>query len=281
MSEFTLPNEKIIVKYIPRRKGVASNVSDDHVVSGGMLNTASRRFTAPLQRNNTIKNVLTEEEKECLEKLTQLNLSVYGDFWTDFRVTLRKEDAANTLELNNPMDYIAYKVLLSLTKSVIAPSWADRNKNLEYEFAITSENEDLVEDKKRFDAKKESFKTYGKIETDFELLKGILRLLSNKPISKDAKLDWLQSKVEDYIDTEPKRFLEIVKDASLHTKVLIHKGVETGFIIKSGSRFSTEDGLELCESGEIPTFDKAVLYLDNPRNQDVRSFIEAKINKKK
>ena len=281
MSEFKLPNEKVIVKYIPRRKGVATNVGEDHVVAGGMLNTASRKFTAPLQRNNTIKNVLTEDEKKVLEDMTQLNLSVYGDFWTDFRVILRKEDASNTLDLSNPMDYIAYKVLLSLTKTSIAPSWADRNKNLEYEFAITRENEELAEDKKRFDAKKESFKMYGKIETDFELLKGVLRLLSNKPISKDAKLTWLQSKIEDYIDTEPKKFLEIVKDSGLHTKVLIHKGIEVGTILKNGSRFSTEDGLDLCEAGEVPTFDNAVAYLDNPRNQDVRALIEAKINKKK
>lgn len=147
MSTFKLPNEKIIVKYIARRKGVASNVQDDHVVAGGMLNTATRKFSAPLQRNNTVKNVLTEDEKILLEELTSLNLSVYGDFWTDFRVLLRKEDAANTLDLSNPIDYISYKVLLSLTKDYIAPSWADRNKNLEYEFAITRENEELAESK--------------------------------------------------------------------------------------------------------------------------------------
>lgn len=281
MSDFKLPNEKIVIKYIPRRKGVASNVNDDHVVSGGMLKTATRKFTVPLQRNNTVKNVLTEEEKILLEKMTQLNLSVYGDFWSDFRVILHKEDALNILDLSNPIDYISYKTLLSLTKSVIAPSWTSRNKNLEYEFAITRENEDLVEDKKRFDAKKEAFKTYGKIETDYELLKGVLRLLSNKPISKDIKIDFLQSKIEDYIDSTPKAFLEIVKDTSLHTKVMIHKAIELGLIIKNNTKYSTEDGLDLCEVGEVPTFDRAVLFLDNPRNQDIRSLIEAKVNKKK
>lgn len=106
-------------------------------------------------------------------------------------------------------------------------------------------------------------------------------MLSNKPIAHNVKLDWLQSKIEDYIETEPKRFLEIVKDSGLHTKVLIHKGIELGVISKEGTRYSTEDGLSLHESGEVPTFNNTVAFLDNPRNQDIRSLLEAKINKKK
>ena len=40
-------------------------------------------------------------------------------------------------------------------------------------------------------------------------------------------------------------------------------------------------GLELCEAGEVPTFDNAVRYLDELRNQEVRTIIEAKLEKAK
>ena len=74
-SVFTLPKEVITVKYIKRKKGMASNVNDEHIISGGMLSGSVKRFQAPLLRNGSIKNVLSNEEKECIEKLTGLNLS--------------------------------------------------------------------------------------------------------------------------------------------------------------------------------------------------------------
>lgn len=278
--KFTLPDEKVIIRHIPRNRGIATNVGKDHVMSGGMLINATKKYVAPLQRNNTVKNVLTDEEKATLEEMTGLNLSVYGDFWSDFYVTLRKEDNANILDLSQPMDYIAYKILSALTKVNIAPSWEDRNRNLDYEFAITRENELLVSSKKEFSTKSEAFKHYGKIESDRELLITVLKLLTNRPVSKDSSLDWIQAEVGKIVDTEPSRFLSVINDSGFHTKVLIHKGIDNNYIIKTGNRYSTKDGLELCEAGSIPTLENAVEFLDNPKNQDIRSLIEAKINKK-
>jgi hypothetical protein len=245
-----------------------------------MLNTAVRKFSTPLQRNGSIKNVLTDEEKETLEKMTGLNLSVYGDFWTSFTVPLRKADEGNIFQLDEPMDYISYKILMSL-KEEIAPSWADRNKSLTYQFAITKENELQNEEKSRFDTKKEAFKLYGKIEDNKEMVIGVLRLLTNKPISRESKLDWLQTRIENIIDTEPQKFLSAMKDAKLHTRILINAAVDAGVIKKSGNKYSTVDGLELCNEGETPSFDNAVRYLDAPINQEVRSIIEAKVEDSK
>ena len=79
-----LRDEKVIVKYIPRKKGMAAHVGEDHIIAGGMINQAVRKFRAPIQKNGSIANVLTKEEKEFLEGYTQLDLSVYGDLWADF-----------------------------------------------------------------------------------------------------------------------------------------------------------------------------------------------------
>jgi len=278
---FTLPNETIIVKYIARNRGMASNVDKNHVISGGMLQNSVKKFSAPLQRNGSIANILSKDEKEFLESVTGLDLSVYGDFWHNHFVALHKEDASNILDLSNPMDYIDYKILLSLSKNDIATSWADRNKNQTYQFAITREHEEMLETKGKYDSKKEAFKLYGKIEDSKEQLLGVLKLLTNKNLSKDSKLDWLQHEVEKVVDKEPQKFLNVVKDKSLFTKILINEAIEKGIVVKKANKYSTVDGLELCEAGEVPTFDNAVRYLDELRNQEVRTIIEAKLEKAK
>ena len=275
-STFNLPEKVINVKYIKRKKGMASNVTEDHVISGGMLSGAVKRFQCPLLRNGSLANVLTSEEKEFLESATGLNLSVYGDFWKDHFISLYKDD--NRLDLSNPLDYISYKILLNL-KDDIAPSWSERNKRQTYQFVISSNEEEFIEKKVSFDNKKEAFKLYGKIEDDKDKLIGILNLLTNKPISLESSLNWLQTKVEEELDKRPEVFIQILKDKSLDTKLLIQNAIDKKVILKTSNKYKTVDGLDLCENGQIPTFENAVTYLDNPKHQDVRSFIEAKLNK--
>lgn len=279
VKSFTLPNKTIIVRHIPRSTPLAPNVDEDHIAYGGMLTDAICSYSAPLQRNGAIKNVLTTQEKEYLESITDLNLSIYGDFWETFRVTLRKDKVGRELDLQNPIDYISYRILCSLDKSEIAPSWNDRNKILSYRFAITETDEMLNNSKAKFNLKKEAFKAYGRIENSTERLMGVLKLLSNKPISPNTTLSMLQDKVSEYVDNEPSKFLGVVNDESFDTKSLILEGVEKGVINKTGNRYVTIDGLELCEAGEIPIFTNAVRYLEQAKNQDVRHLIEAKINK--
>jgi hypothetical protein len=102
-------------------------------------------------------------------------------------------------------------------------------------------------------------------------------LLTNKPISKESPLKWLQTKVEEFIDNKPAAFIALLNDTKFETKLLIHTAEEKGVIIKHGNKYKTEDGLELCENSQVATFENAINYLDNPKHQDVRSFIEAKI----
>jgi len=275
---FTLPNEIVTLRYIHRNRGMAANVDKNHVISGGLMSKAVRKFCTPLMRNGSIANVLSNEEKEYLESVTGLNLSVYGDFWNNFRVALHKEDANNRFDLSNPMDFISIKILDSL-KSEISPTWATRNSKQTYQFAICREDEEMLENKGKYDAKKEAFKMYGKIEDDKDKLLSVLKLLTNKPISSEVKLTWLQHKVEEFIDNEAAKFVSVMNDKTLYTKMLINTGIDKGVIIKKSNKYSTEDGLDLCNSGEIATFDNAIAYLDNPKNQEVRNLIELKINK--
>lgn len=275
-TSFELPNKKVIVRYIKRKRGMASDVADDHVISGNMLKGSTRKYTAPMLKNGAIANVLTSEEKEYLEGVMGgIKLSVYGDYWLNRYVTLYKED--NILDLSHPSDYISYKILLHLP-DLICPSWNRRHEKMSYDYVIIEEGAEIKEKKKGYDAKKEAFKLYGKIEEDKDLLIGILRLLTNKPVSRGSALEWLQAQVEERIDNSAESFVSLLKDGSFHTKLLINKGVELGVINKESNKYITADGLSLCNADEHPTFTNAVKYLDEPKNEEVRSLIEAKIN---
>jgi hypothetical protein len=176
------------------------------------------------------------------------------------------------------MDFISLKILEAL-KNEIAPNWASRNTKQTYQFAICREDEEMLENKGKYDAKKEAFKMYGKIEDDKDKLLSVLKLLTNKPISPEVKLTWLQHKVEEFIDNEAAKFVTVMNDKTLYTKMLINTGIDKGVILKKSNKYSTIDGLDLCNSGEIATFDNAIAYLDNVKNQDVRDLITAKIEK--
>ena len=274
IEKFELPDKEIVVKYIRRKQGMASSVGDEHVIAGGMLEGAVCKYQAPLLRNGSIANVLTKEEKATLEELTGLDLSVYGDFWTEHFVSLFKDD--NRFNLRNPLDYISYKILWFL-KDDIARTWSERNDKQTYRFVMTSSDEEITEKKVGYDHKKNAFKLYGKIEDDKDKLIGIIKLLTNKPVSKDSPLKWLQTKVEEFIDNKPAAFIELLNDTKFETKLLIQNAEEKGVIIKHGNKYKTIDGLDLCENSQVATFENAITYLDNPKHQDVRSFIEAKI----
>ena len=52
---------------------------------------------------------------------------------------------------------------------------------------------------------------------------------------------------------------------------------DKGIIIKTGNKYKTIDGLDLCENSQIATFENTISYLENPKHQDVRMLIEAKL----
>ena len=277
VKNFTLPNEIVTAKFVPKRRGMAANVESNHVIYGGMLSNAVKIYYCPLQRSGGVANILTREEKEFLEaELGGINLSVYGDFWTTFNVKLRKDNASNVFDLSNPVDFISFKILSNYPEE-IASSWKERDDKITYIFAITRAGEEINESKVKLDVKKEAFKLFGKIEDDKEKLFGVLKLLTNQPISRASTMDWLQGKVQEHVDKNPSGFINIVKDAAFVTKMLIHRAVELDVIKKHGNKYETIDGLELCNSGETATFANTVRFLDEDKNQEIRLLIEARV----
>lgn len=283
-----LRNEKVIVRFIPRPSMMVQNPK--HVLYGGMAENAIRAFVVPrYSSTGSFVNVLTNNEKAFLEKAMGLEynaLSVYrkkDNFWDDSnpmgigRVILHKQD--NYLDLSIPEDYIKYKILLA-NKDYIASSLQeleDRPKAT-YQFVIINENAEAHQNLNKMDTIKRCYMEYGKIENDFDTLRVVVELISGRPISSKVKLDYLQGKVNEYIQSDPRRFLATVKDELLPAKVLIKKCVEAGLIgMKNDAYYLREDNSPLCEINENSTLNNAAKYISSVKRQELKYSLEAKL----
>lgn len=284
-----LRNEKIIVRYIPHPSLMVQNPK--HVLYGGMAEKATRSFVVPRLSTGMFKNVLTDNEKNFLEKAMGLeinSLSVYkktDNFWDDSnpngvgRVILHKGD--NYFDLSVPEDYIRYKILLA-NKDYIAPSLQalEDKPKATYQYVIISENAEAASKLGKVDVKKQCWKEFGKIDDDADAMRVILEQLEGRPISGKTSIDYLRSKVDEYIDINPRQFLNLATDVLLPAKVLIKKCVEAGLIgKKNDAYYLRSDGTPLCEMNEESTYNNAAKYISSVKRQELKYTLEAQLKK--
>ena len=281
-----LQNKTVIVKFIPQ-PGTVNNPK--HVLFGGMAERSVVTITVPKLRSGTYKNVLTDDEKDFLEAAMGLEagaLNVYNkenNFWSNnteggiSRVRLTKYD--NPLNLADPIDYIKYKILLA-NKDLIAPSIHElRDKpKATYRFVIVAEDEVNSSVRDKMTIKRRCYIEYGKIENKADVLKLVIETITGKPLAANSKLDFLQTKAGELLEADPRLFLNVVQDKLLETKVLINKCIDAGIISKKANYlYLRSDNTPLCEGGEEPVLSVAARYLNDPKRQELKLSLEAKL----
>lgn len=277
-----LRNEKVIIRFVPKEN---DNITDrKHVAYGGMMDNSIRGFAVPVLSNGVYKNILTDNEKSYLEEILGLEvngLSVYNkkdNYWDDYVIKLGKQDTI--LDLSNPEDYIKYKVLLA-NKETVAPSMKclREYRKATYEYVIMEPNEEFSDSRNRVNNTMKCYEEFGAIKDKFDILKCIIETIDGRPVANNTKIEFLQAKAADLINSNPKLFLEAITDPLLNTKVIIKKAVEAGLISKRGEYYYfREDGSPMCGPNEDPTFTIAAKYLSLPQNQELKFSIEAKLN---
>ena len=288
-----LRNEKIIVRKLPRKTGLVQD--SNHIMGDGMHENAFRIYCVPkLQKSNNFVNVLTNEEKDCLEEAMGLEknaLSIYKqpaekNFWSNANpaglssVTLKKRD--NVFNLANPTDYISYKILLA-NKDKICPSmeeWQERPKET-YEYVIIHEGQENKISQNNTDATIQAVMKLGKVSEDKEVLQLIVETMMGKKYAENTSAEWLQTQALDLIKSNAKNaklFLNIVNDDYLDNKVLIRKAINKGVVANRGNFLYIKDGnIPMCGDGEEPTMVVAAKWLGKPKNQEMLFSLQAKV----
>ena len=283
-----LRNERVEVKFIPKDSGLVTD--PNHVLSGGMSENATRSYVVPkLASTGMYKNVLTNDEMAYLEYVMGLEkgtLSVYrrrDNFWDDSnpngigRVTLHKR--GNYLDLSTPSDYIKYKILLA-NKNYICPSVKELEEKPKatYQYVIVSEAAEMKSNLSKGDATIECYTEYGAIRNDADRLRTIVELMEKRPTAPKVKLDYLQGKVMEYIQTDPRKTLRLLTDPLLPAKVLIKLGTEKGILSWRNNLYSLrQDNSPLCEMGEESTLNNAARFISSPKHSEIKYLIEAKL----
>lgn len=281
-----LKNEQVIVRYLPKQSRMVSNPK--HVLFGGMAENATRTFVVPMLSSGRYVNVLTDDEKDFLENIMGLPknaMSIYkkvDNFWDDTneagisKVTLRKQD--NYLNLANVEDYIRYKILIA-NKDYIAPSLEalETHPKATYQFVILTEESETKSARKGMTILMQCYTAYGKIEDDVDALRIIIETLTGITVHKNTKKEFLQTKINELIQSNSKMFLKIATDPLLQTKVLIRKCIESGLIAHRGNQYYIREGnIPMCEDGE-PTLNVAAQWINLPKNQEIKLSLEAKL----
>jgi hypothetical protein len=273
--EFSLPDEKVTVKYVLRQHGNITN--RNHVAYGGKLEGATDLFPAKMAPTGYFEDILTEEEAILLEnKLAlapgELNPNNMDGYFNKVSVMLGKTPV--TLHLYKPLDYLKYKILLSYT-DVVSPDIFSTQFKKTYKYEIVREKDVMTKATKKLNYNKEAYKLLGKIEDSKEQLVGAYRSITGRKVSNESSHDWLVTQVGNLIDQDARKFVEILTDEHYETKLFIEQAIDHRAIKRVKGLYYTADGMELSDTGESPTLINAIAYLDNIENQDVKLVIKS------
>lgn len=275
-----LRNERVTVKFIPNETG---GLDKRHPYYGGKVEGAFTFVTVPMLKNGTIANPLTKAEKEYLEEIMQLDygaLSVYrkeDNYWENLMVRLGKEDTI--LDLSVPTDYIKYKVLLA-NKDLICPSMKDLEEKPKatYQYVMVADTDVFNEASNRTTNKMKCYEELGRIRDDKDAMRCVIQTIAGRQVDINSKVEFMRDRLVDMIDSNPKRFLNVVTDPLLQIKVTLMRAVEEKAVSKRGDYYYY-DGEPLCGDNESPTITVAAKYLGLPKNQELLFSIQAKINR--
>jgi len=276
---FSLPKKKVFVRYVKTPKGNILNPK--HIAYGGKLEGAFDSVPPKKDRSGRYVNILTDIERAFLEKELSMNegdLSIYkkdNNYYADLdNIILTKE--GKFLDLSIPDEYIKYKVLLSY-EDYISPSVTETINKKTYKYEMVFSGDEELVARKSIDYKRAAYKILDLIENSRDKLVMAIRLGAAKKVSSESDHDWLIGQVGMIIDKDPKRFCEIMNDKGIETKFLIEKAIDAKAIFKNRGLYTTADGMDLCYEGYVATLDNAIEFLNDPKNQDIKLLIQAKI----
>lgn len=276
---FKLPEKKITIKPNYRNTGWVKNPK--HAAFFKLEGTFDK-LMVPQLRSGMLKDVLTKEEKEYLERVLDLEengLSIYrkqNNFWHSFMVTLGKEPV--TLDLSNPLDYIKYKVAIA-NSYVVAPSINALTSGAKFKYYIEDQSEVVKIQSEKASIFKRAWSAYGKMEDSKDKLRTFLIVFNEtftpvtKKIDPSAKLDFLQKEVSVIVEARTKDFVDVVEDPNYDIKVILSEGIQTGVLEKKGTKYYLAGSNDKL-GDDLRT---AIEFLRSPANQQTLLLIEERL----
>ena len=280
---FKLPEETVLVKPNYENPGWVKNPRHAAYFK---LEGCYDNLTIAQNRDSSgkLKNPLTNAEKAFLAQALDLDekeLSIYtkGSYLRGIYVKLGKDPVK--FNLSDPEDYLRYKILLTNT-DLVAKSIKDKKTKATYKYYIERQSDVAEVNKEKADINKIVWKEYGKMEDDRKKLIGFLKVharVLNKPVIKidsSTKIDFIQGKVSEVIESDIKKAYEILNNPSFDTILFISNGLEVGELVQEGTKYFLRGKQDLVGK----TLAEAIQFFEAPINQETRLLIEETIKTK-
>lgn len=265
-----MSSRKVFIK----RRVANSNINTS--VYNGTITSIGATFD---RSGRTLTGLTPEEEKTIMPKVIgvkpediEFDLKVQK-YFQDLTIRVIWEEPY-VLEIGldsngfpiNPTDYVKYKFAIANRNEVaINKSEAKGIKR----FYIEDPNLEIDSKYDLLKLKKEAFKEFYKLADNTEKIDMILSVLGidARNISNKEK----DLKIEDYIETNPQKFIDVISDKNLEIKSFIENCITAQVITKIGETYLDGD-IELGKS-----FDEAVMFLKDKKNSDVFVKLKARL----
>lgn len=212
---------------------------------------------------------LTAEDETWFETKLGLKpgtLSRYNkDYWTKFRTNVPKDGLV--LRLENPKDYLTYKVLLA--DQEVANSEAEKHDSPFANFVITSELQEAKSKAAEVSVKRKAWGVFSKMSS--EDMANFLKVFGKRPASNSTN-EWLEAEIGKLIESRPQIFLDIIEDDSFKMKAFIDDCIVKKALVKTGSKYALIGGDIIGYSLE-----ETIDYLKAPENQEVYISLKSKL----
>lgn len=281
-----LQNKTVIIKPVIRTRPFFSKGHDgEHTYSG-----CKKTYFLPYVNSTSsfAKIFESKEEQAFFEEALALpkgSLSLHNIenvYWNKkFFVEISKEGLV--LDLNNPVHALKLKILLASRE--VADSWAKRNSNPSFLFAVW--DEEVADDSVLTSSAKtmKAMKLLFKLEKSPEDMYNLLRLLNIKLDAKaKSKPDVLIAKLNTVIEQKNKvigipnidDFLKLAEDPSIESRILALDSIESGYI-------ELVNGVYRLSDTQLPigtSINDVVLFLENKENSENKIVLKTKLKNK-
>lgn len=278
-----LSNKTVIIKFLPKPSG--SITDKKHVLYGGLSEQSFVRLTVPETETGHYKAVLSSSEREFLEHYLGLPAGTMSfdkmidNFWENRYIELKKQD--NVLKLDNPNDFIKYKIAIA-NDNIVAENKEILQKKYKatYRFIVTSEDVEMENAVDRVDDKSKAYMLFGENKKDHKKLIYVIKKITGKAFAHNANEGVIYYNVDKLITERVKEFIREMENEYLDTELLIDDAVKVGVVrLRNNYYYLAKTNAPLCEPGFEPTLLKACEFLNTPKNQETKFIIEATVNK--
>jgi len=274
---FQLPNRTVeLVPIIRRREFMGRNDHDGLFMFTG----CSQSFVLPMNEiTGRLINPLNEEERLLLEDMLGFNLDINkrGNYFESFRVMIKKtsenlNNLKRKLQLNDPIDYLSYKVLLKCGN--VANSWEDRNKTPEYEWALRDEDQEVEEKLTYATKKRKAYQWLETITSNTDKMLNALLYLGYK-YDRNEKRDKLEVKIAEVIEDRKglDTIMDMLADETRVEKSYVLNAIRIGEMQRVGAnRILLPDGTVVGRN-----MNEAIAFWRDPENSMIVERIKEKL----